>query len=68
MFEVLLKAVLFGGFSGTNIKNVEKFSRGVPEKDKLQALVLYANNLSMNRIAQLFGVGATAVLKGAGTL
>ncbi|ETZ05118.1 hypothetical protein K737_300469 [Holospora undulata HU1] len=36
------------GGSGTNIKNVEKISRGVPEKDKLQALVLYASGLSMN--------------------
>ncbi|GAJ46785.1 hypothetical protein HE1_01126 [Holospora elegans E1] len=56
-----LKAVLFEGFSGANIKNVEKFSRSVPEKDKLQALVLYANSLSMNRIAQRFGVSVTAV-------
>ncbi len=37
--------------------------RGVPEKEKLKALVLYASGLSMNRIAQLFGVSATAVLK-----
>ncbi|ETZ05383.1 helix-turn-helix domain-containing protein [Holospora undulata] len=62
-----LKAVVFEGFSGTNVKDVEKISRGVPEKDKLQALVLYASGFSMNRIAQRFGVSATAVLKG-GTL
>ncbi|WP_152531115.1 helix-turn-helix domain-containing protein [Holospora undulata] len=49
-----LKEVLFEGFSGTNVKNVEKISRGVPEKDKMKALVLYASGLSMNRIAQLF--------------
>ncbi|GAJ46076.1 hypothetical protein HE1_00397 [Holospora elegans E1] len=42
---------------------MEKFSQGVPEKDKLQALVLYASGLSMNQIAQLFGVSATAILK-----
>ncbi|GAJ46751.1 hypothetical protein HE1_01090 [Holospora elegans E1] len=40
-----LKSVLFEGFRGENVKNVEKFSRGVPEKDKLQALVLYASGL-----------------------
>ncbi|WP_162480330.1 helix-turn-helix domain-containing protein, partial [Holospora elegans] len=48
--RITLKAVLFEGFSGTNIKNVKKISRGVPEKDKLKAFVLYANGLSMNRI------------------
>ncbi len=37
--------------------------RGVPEKEKLKALLLYASGLSMNRIAQLFGVSAVAVLK-----
>lgn len=42
--------------------------RGVPEKDKLKALVLYASGLSMNRIAQLFGVSAVAVLKWVRTL
>ncbi|WP_006298564.1 helix-turn-helix domain-containing protein [Holospora undulata] len=47
---------------------MKKISRGVPEKDKLQALVLYASGLSMKRIAQRFGVSATAILKGAGTL
>ncbi|ETZ05192.1 hypothetical protein K737_300376 [Holospora undulata HU1] len=62
--KIALKAVLFEGESGTNVKNVEKFSRGMPEKYKLQALVLYASGLSMNRIAQRFGVSATAVLKG----
>ncbi|ETZ04836.1 hypothetical protein [Holospora undulata] len=41
---------------------------GVPEKDKLNALVLYASGLSMNRIAQRFCVSATAVLKRADTL
>ncbi|ETZ05165.1 hypothetical protein K737_300400 [Holospora undulata HU1] len=41
---------------------------GVPEKDKLQSLVLYASDLSTKRIAQLFGVRATAVLKRSGTL
>ncbi|ETZ05375.1 IS1 transposase [Holospora undulata] len=40
----------------------------MPEKDKLQAFVLYASGLSMNRIAQRFGVSASAVLKKAGTL
>ncbi|GAJ46631.1 hypothetical protein HE1_00968 [Holospora elegans E1] len=59
-----LKAVLFEKFSGTNVKNMEKILRGVPEKDKLQALVLYASVLSMNRISQRFGVSAGAVLKG----
>ncbi|WP_152531002.1 helix-turn-helix domain-containing protein [Holospora undulata] len=44
----VLKSVLFDGFSGTNVKNVKKISRGVPEKDKLNALVLYASGLSMN--------------------
>ncbi|GAJ46153.1 hypothetical protein HE1_00478 [Holospora elegans E1] len=58
------KAVLFEKFSGTNVKNMEKISRGVPEKDKLQALVLYASGFSMNRITQRFGVSAGAVLKG----
>ncbi|GAJ46522.1 hypothetical protein HE1_00857 [Holospora elegans E1] len=57
---IALKVVLFEGKSGTNVKNVEKISRGVPEKDKLQAFVLYASGLSMNRIAQRFGVSATA--------
>ncbi|ETZ04619.1 MULTISPECIES: helix-turn-helix domain-containing protein [Holospora] len=65
--KIALKAVLLGG-SGTNVKTVKKISRGVPEKDKLQALVLYVSGLSMKRIAQLFGVSATAVLKWAGTL
>ena len=37
--------------------------RGVPEKEKLKAIVLYASGLSMNRIAQLFGVSTPAVLK-----
>jgi transposase len=37
--------------------------RGFPEKDKFKALVLYLSGLSMNRIAQLFGVSAVAVLK-----
>ncbi|ETZ04626.1 MULTISPECIES: hypothetical protein [Holospora] len=45
-----------------------KISRGVPEKYKLKAFVLYASGLSMNRIAQHFSVSATSVLKGAGTL
>ncbi|WP_006293333.1 helix-turn-helix domain-containing protein [Holospora undulata] len=61
--RIALKTILFEGFSSTNVKNVEKFSRGVPEKDKLQVFVLYASDLSMNQIAQLFGVSATAVLK-----
>ncbi|ETZ05407.1 helix-turn-helix domain-containing protein [Holospora undulata] len=47
---------------------MEKISRGVPKKDKLQALVLYASGLSMNRIAQRFGVSVSAVLKWASTL
>ncbi|GAJ45723.1 hypothetical protein HE1_00032 [Holospora elegans E1] len=66
--KIDLKEVLFEEFRGTNVKNLEKISRGVPEKDKLQAFVLYASGLSMNRIAQLFGVGVTEVLKWAGTL
>lgn len=37
--------------------------RGAPYKDKLKALTLYASGLSMNRIAQLFGVSTVAVLK-----
>ena len=37
--------------------------RGVCPKDKLKALMLYASGLSMNRIAQLFGVSTVAVLK-----
>ncbi|WP_162480174.1 helix-turn-helix domain-containing protein, partial [Holospora elegans] len=56
MVKIALKAVLFEGKSGTNVKNVEKISRGVPEKDKLNALVLYASDFSMNRIARRFGV------------
>lgn len=42
--------------------------RGVPHKEKLKALMLYASGLSMNRIAQLFGVSAVAVLKWVRTL
>ena len=42
--------------------------RGVPEKEKLKALVLYASGLSMNRIAQLFGVSTVAILKWIRTL
>ncbi|GAJ45741.1 hypothetical protein HE1_00050 [Holospora elegans E1] len=41
---------------------------GVPKKDKLQALVLYASDLSTKRIAQRFCVSASAVLKGGGHL
>ncbi|ETZ05009.1 helix-turn-helix domain-containing protein [Holospora undulata] len=66
--KIALKAVLFEEFSGTNVKDVENFSRGVPEKDKLKALVLYASGLSMDRISQRFGVSATAVLKWGRTL
>nr|WP_075260352.1 hypothetical protein [Holospora undulata] len=61
---IFFKTVLFEGESGTNVKNVEKISRGVPKKDKLKALVLYASGLSMNRSAQRFGVSTSAVLKG----
>ena len=43
-------------------------ARGVPEKEKLKALVLYASGLSMNRIAQFFGVSTPAVLKWIRTL
>ncbi|GAJ46493.1 hypothetical protein HE1_00828 [Holospora elegans E1] len=50
---IALKAVLFEGAAVQIIKNVEKISRGVHEKDKLQAIVLYASGLSMKRIAQL---------------
>ncbi|WP_006289696.1 helix-turn-helix domain-containing protein [Holospora undulata] len=46
---------------------MEKISRGVPEKDKLKALVLYASGLSMKRIAQRFGVSARC-FEGGGTL
>jgi len=42
--------------------------RGVPSKEKLKALMLYASGLSMNRIAQLFGVSAVAVMKWIRTL
>jgi transposase len=42
--------------------------RGVPLKEKLKALTLYASGLSMNRIAQLFGVSAVAVIKWIRTL
>ncbi|ETZ05425.1 helix-turn-helix domain-containing protein [Holospora undulata] len=66
--KIALKAVLFEEFSGTNVKNVKKISRGVPEKDKIKSLVLYASGLSMKQIAQRFGVSATAVLKRTGTL
>ncbi|GAJ46761.1 hypothetical protein HE1_01100 [Holospora elegans E1] len=45
-----LKAVLFEGVRGENVKNVEKISRGVPEKDKLKALVLYASGLSITEL------------------
>lgn len=37
--------------------------RGIPIQDKLKALMLYASGLSMNRIAQFYGVSAVAVLK-----
>jgi transposase len=37
--------------------------RGFSQTDKLKALSLYASGLSMNRIAQFFGVSATAILK-----
>ncbi|GAJ46343.1 hypothetical protein HE1_00675 [Holospora elegans E1] len=63
--QIALKAVLFEGFSGTNVKDVEKISRGVTEKYKLKSLVLYASGFSMNRIAQRFGVSTIAVLNGA---
>lgn len=42
--------------------------RGLPLKEKLKALMLYASGLSMNRIAQLFGVSAVAVMKWIRTL
>ena len=42
--------------------------RGVCSKDKLKALMLYASGLSLNRIAQLFGVSTVAVLKWIRTL
>ncbi len=42
--------------------------RGVDPKKKLKALMLYASGLSMNRIAQLFGVSTVAVLKWIRTL
>ncbi|WP_162832704.1 helix-turn-helix domain-containing protein [Holospora elegans] len=53
MFKIALKAVLFEEVRGTNVRKCGKISRGVPEKDKLQALVLYASGFSMNRSAQL---------------
>ena len=37
--------------------------RGKPMKDKLLAVVLYMHGLSLNSIAKLFHVSATAVLK-----
>ena len=37
--------------------------RGVDYKEKLKALTLYASGLSMNRIAQFFGVSTVAVMK-----
>ncbi len=37
--------------------------RGFCEQDKLKALFLYSSGLSMNRIAQFFGVSTVAVLK-----
>ena len=37
--------------------------RGVGEEKRLLALSLYASGLSMNRIAQFFGVSAVAVMK-----
>ncbi|GAJ46577.1 hypothetical protein HE1_00912 [Holospora elegans E1] len=66
--RIALKELSFEGGSGTNVKNVEKISRGVPEKDKFQALFLYARGLSMSRIAQRFGISATSVLKWTGIL
>ncbi|WP_023491468.1 hypothetical protein [Holospora undulata] len=38
--RIALKEVLFKGGRGKNIKNMEKISRGVPEKDKLNPLAL----------------------------
>ncbi len=37
--------------------------RGVGEQNRLLALGLYASGLSMNRIAQFFGVSCVAVMK-----
>ncbi|ETZ05125.1 hypothetical protein K737_300476 [Holospora undulata HU1] len=65
---IALKSVLFEGESGTNVKNVEKIARGVPEKDKLQALVLLRKRSFNEPNCATFGVSASAVLKGAGTL
>ncbi|ETZ05550.1 hypothetical protein [Holospora undulata] len=59
---------MFEGAAVQIIKNVEKISRGMPEKDKLQVLVLYASVLSTNRSAQRFCFSASVVLKWAGTL
>ncbi|GAJ46336.1 hypothetical protein HE1_00667 [Holospora elegans E1] len=62
-----LKAVLFEGFRGTNVKDIEKISRGVPEKDKLKALVSYASDLSMNR-SSAFWCQRHRCFEGGGTL
>ncbi|GAJ45906.1 hypothetical protein HE1_00678 [Holospora elegans E1] len=61
--KISLKAVLFEGAAVQIIKNVEKISRGMSEKDKLQVLVLYASVLSTNRSDQRFCVRASVVLK-----
>ncbi|GAJ46220.1 hypothetical protein HE1_00546 [Holospora elegans E1] len=60
--RIALKAVLFEGESGTNVKNVEKISRGVPEKDKLS--LCFIRKRSFNEAnCSAFGVSASAVLK-----
>ncbi|WP_242837178.1 helix-turn-helix domain-containing protein [Holospora elegans] len=47
---------------------MKKISRYVPEKDKLQALVLYASGLSMNRSALRFGVKSNCRFEEGGNL
>ena len=71
--STIFKSGFVRGFQRYKCKNCGKnFTltppRGVPEKEKLKALILYASGLSMNRIAQLFGVSAVAVLKWIRTL
>ncbi|GAJ45878.1 hypothetical protein HE1_00189 [Holospora elegans E1] len=62
-----LKAVSFEGGSGTNVKNMEKISRGVHEKDKLSLRFIRKRSFNEPNCSA-FGVSASAVLKRAGTL
>ncbi|WP_035545645.1 hypothetical protein [Holospora elegans] len=62
--RITYKSGFFPGIQRYKCKKCGKNFTRCARKDKLKAFVLYARGLSMKRIAQHFGVGATAVLKG----